>query len=236
MHHNDNGPVMAGDFPDTPEGLAARRAWLATAPATHAAHHAQPPCVTWAKREKDEATFFGLKLWRTLNEPPRMAANDNEPDENEAETGEQSFAPNLDREMVDVGAKQLIWAVKNKRARWVGNRLVRVWDGHAWVAPEERFTEVRQRKSDKADTENFDAEMPDAQMELARSMDLERLRGRLGRKACVVLDMAAGDNTLSDIGEYLGFAGQYAARMAAKEVRAAVAALNAALGEEERAA
>ncbi|WP_426611281.1 hypothetical protein [Bradyrhizobium sp. McL0616] len=66
-------------------------------------------------------------------------------------------------------------------------------------------------------------------------MDLERLRGRLGRKACVILDMAAGDNTLSEIGERLGFAGQYA-RMAGKEVRAAVAALNAALGEEERVA
>lgn len=231
-HANDNGPIAASDFTD----LAARRAWLDTAPATHATHHAQPPCVTWCKREKDEATFFGLKLWRTLNEPPRMAANDNEPDENEAETGEQSFAPNLDREIVDVSAKQLIWAVKNKRARWVGSRLVKIWDGHTWVSPEERFGEVRQRKSDKADVEHFDAEMPDAQMELARAMDTEKLRNRLGAKTCTVLDMASSDSTLAGIGEYLGFAGQYAQRSAGKEIRAAVAALNAALGEDERVA
>jgi hypothetical protein len=230
-HHNDNGPLMAGDFPDTPEGRAARRAWLEKAPATHATHHMQPPCMTWAKREKDEATFLGLRLWQSLSEPPRLAANDNEPDE-EDEDGERLILPNMDREMIDVSAKQLIWAVENKRARWVGNRLVKVWDGHAWVSPEERFTEVRRRKSDKADTENFDAEMPDAQQELARAMDTERLRRTLGSKISTVLDMAAGDNTLAEIGEYLGFGGQYATRMAGKSVKGAVAALNAALEEE----
>ncbi|WP_339033794.1 hypothetical protein WHZ78_18465 [Bradyrhizobium symbiodeficiens] len=192
--------------------------------------------MTWAKREKDETTFFGLRLWRDLNVPPRTAANDNEPDDEATEQGEQPAGPNLDREMVDVSAKQLIWAVKNKRARWVGNKLVKIWDGHAWVSPEERFGEARQRKSDKADTEHFDAEVPDAQAELARSMDVERLRKALGAKACNVLDMAAGDSTLAEIGEHLGFAGQYAARIAGKEVRAAVAALNVAVAEGERAA
>lgn len=228
---NDNGPIAAADFTD----LAARRAWLATAPARHAAHHAQSPCVTWCKREKDEDTFFGLKLWRTLNEPPRTAANDNESDERD-EANEQPPLPNLDRELIDISAKQLIWAHNNKRTRWVGNKLVKAWDGHAWVSPEERFGEVRQRKSEKADTEHFDAETPDAQGELARALDVERLRTRLGHKTCTVLDMAAGDSTLAEIGEHLGFAGQYATRMAAKEVRAMVVALNAALSEEERAA
>jgi hypothetical protein len=47
------------------------------------------------------------------------------------------------------------------------------------LAPEERFGRVRQRKSDKAD---IGAEMPDAQAELARSMDLEPLRGKLSYK------------------------------------------------------
>ncbi|WP_426611282.1 hypothetical protein [Bradyrhizobium sp. McL0616] len=159
-HANDNGPVQAADFPDTPEGRAARRAWLATAPATHATHHAQPPCVTWAKREKDEVTFFGLRLWRSLNEPLRMAANDNEPGEEDTEQGEQPVAPNMDREMVDVSAKQLIWAFKNNRTRWVENKLVKVWNGHAWVSPDAEFGEVRKRKSEKADIEHFDAEMP----------------------------------------------------------------------------
>ncbi|MBH5371431.1 hypothetical protein [Bradyrhizobium glycinis] len=229
---NDNGPVAADSFTD----LAARRAWLATAPATHAAHHAQPPCITWCKREKDEATFIGLRLWRTLNEPPRVAANDNEPDQEETEAGEQLFAPSVDRELVDVGARQLVWAFNNNRTRWVGNRLVRVWNGHAWVSPDAEFGEVRTRKSEKADTESWDADVPDAQAELARSMDLERLRARVGHKATKILDMAAGDSTLVEIGEDLGFAGQYATRMAAKEVRAAVAALNAAVIEGERAA
>jgi hypothetical protein len=48
--------------------------------------------------------------------------------------------------------------------------------------------------------------------------------------------MAGADSTLSEIGEYLGFAGQYAARMVGKEVRAAVAALNVAIGGDEQAA
>jgi hypothetical protein len=229
---NDNGPVRAADFTD----IAARRAWLETAPATHAAHREVRPVETWCKREKDEATFFGLRLWRTLNVAPRMAANDNEVDEEDAEAGEQPALPNLDREMVDVSAKQLKYAHDNGMTRWVGNRLVKVWDGHKWVAPEERFGEVRRRQSDKADTENFDAEMPDAQQELARAMDAERLRGRLGHKVVAILDMASSDSTLAEIGEYLGFAGQYAPRMAGKEVRAAVTALNAAIAEGERAA
>jgi hypothetical protein len=232
---NDN-PVQARDFPDTPEGLAARRAWLATAPATHATHHGQPPCATWAKREEDETTFFGLRLWRDLCAPPRTAANDNEVDDEDTEQGEQPELPNLDREMVDVSAKQLIYAVGKGMVRWQGNRIARVWNGHAWVSPDSEFGKVRQRKSDRADTEHFDAEMPDAQAELARSMDAERLRRTLGAKVCTVLDMASSDSTLAEIGENLGFAGQYATRMAGKSVKEAVAALNAALAEGERAA
>ncbi|MET4229825.1 hypothetical protein AB7Z32_19985 [Bradyrhizobium sp. 482_C4_N1_1] len=231
---NDNAPLQASDFPNTPEGLAARRAWLASAPATHATHHEQSPCLTWCKRERDEATFLGLKLWRSLNEPPRTAANDNEPDENDVEGGEQPVAPNMDREMVDVSAKQLIWAVKNKRARWVDNKLVKVWDGHKWTSPDALFGKIRTRKSEKADAEIFDAEMPDAQVELTRALDTEKLRARLGHKTATSLDMAAGDGTLGEIGEYLGFSGQYAQRSAGKEVRAAVVALNAALAEGEQ--
>jgi hypothetical protein len=230
---NDNGPVQADDFPDTPEGLAARRAWLAAAPATHATHAAQSPCVTWCKREKDEPTFFGLKLWRSRNEPARLAANDNEEDEPD-EANEPRPLPNMDREMIDVSAKQLIWAHENKRTRWVGNKMVKVWDGHAWVGPDSEFGEVRQRLSDKADTENFDAAMPDVQTELARAMDTERLRKTLGAKVCTVLDMASADSTLAEIGDYLGFGGQYATRMAGKAVKDAVANLNAALADGER--
>ncbi|MGX1349666.1 hypothetical protein AB7M49_003242 [Bradyrhizobium elkanii] len=103
---NDNQPLSAGDFTD----LAARRAWLQSAPATHATHHEQSPCVTWAKREKDETPLMGIRLWRSLNEPPRMAANDNEPDEDATEGGEKAPPPNLDRELIDVSAKQLIYA------------------------------------------------------------------------------------------------------------------------------
>ena len=91
----------------------------------------------------------------------------------------------MDREMLDISAKQLIWAVKNKRARWVGNKLVKVWNGHKWAGPDAEFGEVRQRKSDKADVEYFDAEMPDAQVELARSLDAERLRVRLAASTLV---------------------------------------------------
>jgi hypothetical protein len=118
--------------------------------------------------------------------------------------------------------------------RFVGNRLVKVWDGHAWVSPDSAFGEVRRRKSDKADVENFDADIPDAQAELARAMDTEKLRARLGHKVATILDMASGDSTLSEIGEYLGFSGQYAPRMAGKEVKAAVIALNAALSAKEQ--
>ena len=226
---NDNQPLSAGDFTD----LAARRAWLETAPATHATHYAQSPCVTWCKREKDEVTFAGLKLWRTLNESPVMAANDNESDE-DAEGGGRPVPQNLDRELIDVSAKQLIYAVENGMAKWVGNKLVKVWDGHKWASPDAEFGKVRQRKSEHADVRNI--EIPDAQQELARSLDLERLRGLLGHKVTTILDMASCDSTLSEIGEYLGFGGQYAPRMAGKEVRAAVAALNVAVARGERAA
>jgi hypothetical protein len=62
-------------------------------------------------------------------------------------------------------------------------------------------------------------------------MDTERLRTRLGHKVVAILDMASSDSTLAEIGEYLGFAGQYAPRMAGKEIRTAVAALNAAFAK-----
>ena len=68
-----------------------------------------------------------------------------------------------------------------------------VWNGHKWVSPDAEFGKVRQRKNDKADTKHFDAEMPDAQQEIARALDAERLRARLGHKIATVLDMAAGD-------------------------------------------
>lgn len=102
-----------------------------------------------------------------------------------AEGGDRPPLPNFDRELVDVSAKQLKYAHENGMTRWVGIRLVKVWDGHVWVSPEERFGEVRQRKRDKAAFENFDAEAPDAQVELARAMDTEKLRGRLGSVHCV---------------------------------------------------
>lgn len=226
---NDNAAIQASDFTD----LTARRAWLETAPATHARHHEQSPCLTWCKREADETTFFGLRLWRTLNEPPRMAANDNEVDE-ETEDGERAPMPNMDREMVDVSAKQLIYAAENGMTRWVGNRLVKVWDGHAWVGPGERFGEVRTRLSEKADVENFDRELPDAPAELARALDTERLRAKLGHKACTILDMASADSTLAEIGDYLGYSGQYAVRMAGKSVRDAVVAMTGAVADGNR--
>lgn len=233
-HHNDNAPRRATDFPDTPEGLAARRAFLETAPATHAPHRAQSPVVTWAKREKDSATFFGLRRWSSLNEPPSMAANDNSLEDQSIEAGEQPALPNVDCELVDVSAKQLKYAAEHGMVRWQGNRLAKVWSGHKWVSPDVEFGDVRRRVSDKADTECFDAEIPDVEVELARSVDAERLRARLGSKMSTILDMAIGASTLLEVGEYLGFSGQYATRIARNEIRAAVAALNAAMAVEDR--
>ncbi|MET4478529.1 hypothetical protein [Bradyrhizobium sp. F1.13.3] len=175
---NDNGPIQADDFTD----LAARRAWLASAPATHSPHHDQPPCETSAKRAGDETTFFGLRLWRDLNAPPRTAANDNEAQDEEGEGGERPVLANMDRELVDVSAKQLIYANDHGMTRCVGNRLVKVWNGRRWTSPDAEFGKVRHRVSDKADTEIWDAELPDAQAELARSVDVERLRKQLGHK------------------------------------------------------
>jgi hypothetical protein len=233
---NDNGPIRADDFSDSPEGLAARRAFLAQAPATHANHREVRPVETWAKREKDEATFLGLRLWCSLNEPPCLAANDNNPEHPVTWPDGRPFLPDCEREMETYKAKQLLYAHDNGMTRWVGNKLVKLWDGHKWVDPDEEFTTIRVRPMDRADVENFDAEIPDAQMEMARALDVERLRARLGHKVTAIMDMASSGDTLAEIGEYLGFAGQYAARMAGKEVRAAVTALNAAVAEEERAA
>lgn len=88
----------------------------------------------------------------------------------------------MDRELVDVSAKQLIYANDHGMTRWVGNRLVKVWNGRRWTSPDAEFAKVRHRVSDKADTEIWDAELPDAQAELARSVDVERLRKQLGHK------------------------------------------------------
>ena len=191
---------------------------------------------TWAKREKDEATFVGLRLWRGLNAAPRMAANDNHPEHPVTWPDGRPYLPDCEREMETYKAEQLVYAHQHGMTRWNGNKLAKVWNGHKWVDPDEEFTTIRVRPMDKADVENFDAEVPDVQDEQARTMDADRLRARLGHKVTAIMDMASSGDTLAEIGEYLGFAGQYAARMASKEVRAAVATLNAALAEEERAA
>jgi hypothetical protein len=83
-HDNDDQPIRATDFPDTQKSLATNRS----------SNTGDAPC-TWCKREKDEATFFGLQLWRNLNEPPRVAVNDNNLKDQEAEAGEQPVLSNL---------------------------------------------------------------------------------------------------------------------------------------------
>lgn len=40
-------------------------------------------------------------------------------------------------------------------------------------------------------------------------MDTEKLRARAGHKVANILDMAVGDSTLAEIGEFLGGGGQY---------------------------
>jgi hypothetical protein len=180
--------------------------------------------------------MLGIRLWRSLNVAPRMAANDNHPEHPVTWPDGRPYLPDCERDMETYKADQLVYAYENGMTRWNGNKLAKVWNGHKWVDPDEEFTTIRVRQSDKADTEHFDAEMPDAQMDLARAMDTERLRTRLGHKVVAILDMASGDSTLTEIGEYLGFAGQYAPRMAGKEIRAAVAALSAAIAEDEKAA
>jgi hypothetical protein len=64
-HANDNARIQVSDFPDTPEGLAARRAWLESAPATHANNREVGPVETWCKREKDEraASSSNFRIW-----------------------------------------------------------------------------------------------------------------------------------------------------------------------------
>ena len=233
---NDNRPRSAADFTDTPEGRAARRAWLKAAPATHANHREVRPVETWCKREKDEETFLGIRLWRALSGPPRMAANDNHPEHPVTWPDGRPYLPDCEREMETYKADQLVYAYENGMTRWNGNKLAKVWNGHKWVDPDEEFTTIRVRPMDRADTEHFDAKSPDAQDEQARAIDAERLRARLGHKLTAIMDMASGDSTLAEIGEYLGFAGQYAARMAGKEIRVAVGAFNAAIAEGERAA
>ncbi len=100
-------------------------------------------------------------------------------------------------------ADQLVYAYENGMTRWNGNKLAKVWNGHKWVDPDEEFTTIRVRPMDRADTEHFDAKLPDAQDEQARAIDAERLRARLGHKLTAIMDMASGDSTLAEIGEYL---------------------------------
>jgi hypothetical protein len=64
----------------------------------------------------------------------------------------------MDREMVDVSAKQLKYAAEPGMVRWQGTKLEKVWNGHKWASKDAEFGEVRQRKSEKADTEHLDTE------------------------------------------------------------------------------
>ena len=203
---------------------AERRAFLAAAPDTHANHKQQDwPAAKWLKTNKDYERLAALRYWRGAGGPPQICANDNDPRWPDG----RPLVTQVNTEMETYSAEQLVYAYEHGMTRWVGNRLVKIWNGHKWVSPDEGFTTQRAANDPKVDALHFHADvMPhEAQEEQAATMDAAALRDGLGNETCEILDMAAGDSTIREIGEHIGFSGRYAERKGAEVTKAAIDAL-----------
>ena len=201
--------------------LAERRAWLDGQPDTHENHRQENwPAAKWLKTAKDHKRLAALRIWRSLSDPPQLCANDNDPRWPDG----RPLVTQINTEMETYRAEQLIYAHENGMTRWVGNKLVKVWNGYKWSDPDEEFTVPKAANDPKVDAMHFHAEvMPfEAQEDQAKAIDFAHLRAGLGEDICAVLDMAASDSTIREIGEHLGFAGQYAERKGAIAARTAI--------------
>lgn len=201
--------------------LAERRDFLASAPDTHANHRGDNwPAGKWLRLTKDTKRLVALRIWRDMNEPAQVCANDNNPTWPDG----RPMVTQLNVEMESYDAEQLIYAYEHGMVRMVGNKLVKVWNGFRWVNPDEDFTSVKVANDPKVDATHFHADVvpTEAQEEVARVLDAKTIRASLGAKTCAILDLAAGDSTIREIGEALGFSGKYAERKGADAVRAAI--------------
>lgn len=209
--------------------LAERRAFLADAPDTHANHRSKDwPSAKWLRSSKDFSRLNALRLWRRLSEPPQLCANDNNPTWPDG----RPLVTQLNVEMETYSAKQMIYAYNNGMTRWTGTKLAKVWNGFRWVNPDEEFTGVRVANDPKVDAAHFHADVvpEEAQAEQARSMDAALLRNMLGDETCAILDMAAGDATITEIGLAYGATSERtAARHGAGKVKDSVDAMLAAI-------
>jgi hypothetical protein len=208
--------------------LAERRSWLESQPDTHANYRPKNwPAAKWLISAKDTKRLDALRLWRRLNEMPQLCANDNNPTWPDG----RPLVTQLNVEMETYDAEQLIYAHEHGMTRMVGNRLVKVWDGFQWRNPEEDFKTVRAANDPKIDSSHFHADVipGEAQDEQARGIDAAILRADLGDETCAVLDMAAGDATIAEMGEIHGATSERtAARHGAEKVKTAIDCLMAA--------
>jgi hypothetical protein len=155
------------------------------------------------------------------------AANDNTP------TGEyeRPQISRVDSVMEDLRAEDLITAWDAGKVKITGGKIVSA-DLHGWDTPlNENFQTPRGGENAKVSLNvgyDLPDELADTQDEVARRMDHQAMRRRLGDETCRMLDLACGDATSEEIGEMHGASSKTAERLGVKMVDIAIGKL---LGE-----
>ena len=163
------------------------------------------PASTWAIRNGKRHLIGTLTAWQDDNAMPAMDhANDNQ----------GGAARPMDATIRDaVDADDIMAAIKKDEEE----------PGKHWN-PTKMQVYVRGRWRSINDIDNGSvhsskmvpvdwlAREPDAETEMARMIDAPRRRKQLGDMTCAVLDLAASDGTLREIGELFGKSGRAAER------------------------
>jgi hypothetical protein len=152
------------------------------------------------------------------------AANDNTP------TGEyeRPQISRVDSVMEDLRAEDLIAAWDAGKVKIIGGKIVSA-DLHGWDTPlGENFQTPRGGENEKVSLNvgyDLPDELPDTQYDVARRMDHEAMRRRLGDETCRMLELACGDATSEEIGEMHGASSKTAERLGVKLVDIAIGKL-----------
>jgi hypothetical protein len=152
------------------------------------------------------------------------AANDNTP------RGEYSRPEisRVDSVMEDLRAEDLIAAWNAGKVKVVGGRIESA-DLYGWDTPlGENFVTPRGGDNTKVSL-NVGYDLPDelanTQDDVARRMDHDAMRRRLGDETCRMLELACGDATSEEIGAMHGASGKTAERLGVKLVDIAIGKL-----------
>jgi hypothetical protein len=151
------------------------------------------PILSALRTEGDTATLRSLRLWMTdYHEcPPQVAANDNDPDVRPVEWETSRY---------ELDAMSLIIAVAEDENNQRDNpKHVKRYSPA--THGETQTPKIRRTKNPMPPEAEVDAEV-----ELARHIDAQKMRAWLGSDA-KVLDMAIGPHTYREVGHHIGASG-----------------------------